>query len=445
MTFWITAAAVSVMVGVLILLALWRGGMADSTQDMAGDTDRDEDITVYRDQLREVERDARRGLVSSDEAERLRIEISRRILEADRTPNRRARAQATPAAAIWAAAVAAVALIGSSFYVYSVLGAPGYPDMPLASRIAEAREIHQTRPGQAEAEAEFAAMREAETAAAGGLAEANGLDLPPMADPDAPGAADPESEALVAQLRELLRHRPDDVEGHRLLAASEMRLGNHVAAYTAQARVVEILGDEAGASDLVTLAEMMIQAAGGYVSPEAERALMRALEVQPDHPTARYFTGLMMAQTGRPDITFRLWRQLLEESPPDAPWVPPIRGAIEHLAMRAGVRYTPPPAGVAPMAAGPSEADIAAAAELPPEEREQMIRAMVQGLSSRLASEGGAPEDWARLIAALGVLGERQQAQDIWTEAQVVFGAAPEALDVVRQGAVQAGVAGVAQ
>ena len=38
---------------------------------------------------------------------------------------------------------------------------------------------------------------------------------------------------------------------------------------------------------------------------------------------------------------------------------------------------------------------------------------MVNQLSERLASEGGSPEEWARLIAALGVLGEGQRAIEI--------------------------------
>jgi hypothetical protein len=42
------------------------------------------DVQVYRAQLLEVDRDVMAGRVSEPDAERLRVEISRRILEADR-------------------------------------------------------------------------------------------------------------------------------------------------------------------------------------------------------------------------------------------------------------------------------------------------------------------------------------------------------------------------
>jgi cytochrome c-type biogenesis protein CcmH len=83
---------------------------------------------------------------------------------------------------------------------------------------------------------------------------------------------------------------------------------------------------------------MMILAAGGYVSPEAEAALVRGLELQPRNGTARYYAGLMYAQQGRPDLAFPIWRNLLAESTPDAPWLDPIRLQIEEVAALAGER-----------------------------------------------------------------------------------------------------------
>jgi cytochrome c-type biogenesis protein CcmH len=64
---------------------------------------------------------------------------------------------------------------------------------------------------------------------------------------------------------------------------------------------------------------------------------------------------------------------------------------------------------------------MAAAAELDPAAREEMIRGMVEGLASRLASEGGPASDWARLITSLGVLGDTERAGAILAEARAVF------------------------
>jgi cytochrome c-type biogenesis protein CcmH len=75
-----------------------------------------------------------------------------------------------------------------------------------------------------------------------------------------------------------------------------------------------------------------------------------------------------------------------------------------------------------------------------PEERMDMIRGMVAGLSDRLATEGGSPDEWARLIRAYGVLGETDRAAAIWAEAQQVF-PVEEAIAPIREAARAAGVA----
>ncbi len=70
-----------------------------------------------------------------------------------------------------------------------------------------------------------------------------------------------------------------------------------------------------------------------------------------------------------------------------------------------------------------------------------MIRSMVDRLSDRLATDGGPPEDWARLISSLGVLGETERAATIWAEAQTVFAGHEAELATMRAAAGQAGVA----
>lgn len=81
-----------------------------------------------------------------------------------------------------------------------------------------------------------------------------------------------------------------------------------------------------------------------------------------------------------------------------------------------------------------------AAAELSDAERQEMIRGMVNQLSDRLATEGGSPEEWARLITALGVIGETDRASGIVDEAQAVFAGNAEALQMIEAAARQAGL-----
>jgi len=398
MGFWIVAGLISLLVAFLILLAFLRprtGGAPAAAYD----------LQVYRDQLKEVDRDLERGILTEAEATRARTEVSRRILEADRALQRVAAARTGRGALErWIVAGGLVAVVAGAVGVYFQIGAPGYPDLPLATRIAIIDEARATRPGQAEAEADVT-MRQ-------GVPE------------------QPEREELVAQLRTIMEQRPDDPQGMALLASNEAALGNFRAARIAQERLIEILGEEATGAHYIDLAEMMILGAGGYVSPEAEAALLRGLDLEPRNGTARYYAGLMYAQQGRPDRAFPIWRNLLAESTPDAPWLGPIRLQIEEVAALAGERVSladlPQPASVP--APGPTAEDMEAAAELPPEDRAAMIEGMVAGLASRLATEGGPPEDWARLISAFGILGRTEQAQAVYQEARGVFAEDPAAL-----------------
>jgi cytochrome c-type biogenesis protein CcmH len=408
MGFWIIAALLAIGTGLLLALAALRGRQGAEPPAAY-------DLRVYRDQLREIDRDEKRGVIAGDEAARLRAEVSRRILAADAQLRAGEGTGGQPPGAGRIGALLAMALVtGGGLALYAALGAPGYGDMPLGGRIAAAEAQRADRLGQEAAEARFGP----------------GETAPPE------GTSD-EHLDLVQRLREVVAARPEDQQGLQFLVRSEAALGRMAAARRAQQQLIALRGDAATASDHAALAELMIEAAGGYVSTDAEAALRAALDLDPRAPTARFYLGLSHLQTGRPDLAFPVWRDLLEESRPGAPWLPAIRAEIGEVAQRAGVRYEPP----APEARGPSAADMDAAAGMDPEARAEMIRGMVAGLSERLATEGGPAGDWARLITAYGVLGETDRAGAIWAEARRTFAADPAAMEMLRGAAEAAGVA----
>lgn len=395
--FWLIVAALTLFAGA----TLWRA----ARKGQPGGADAD--MRLYRDQLAEVERDLARGTVTAPEAERIRTEVARRLLEADR----RMQAADAPAARDGGAALGgalAVALAGG-VAGYLWLGAPGYPDLPVALRIERAAEIAANRPGQAEAAGP-------ET---------------PLTDPD-----DPVDARLVADLRRAVTDRPNDAVGAQLLAEQESRLGNDDAAAAAQASVVRLKGNQATAADHAILADLLVRAADGYVSPEAEAAVTAALALDAGNGLARFYLGLMQAQTARPDLSFQTWRALLETSPEAAPWVPVIRERIGLLADAAGVDYALPEA-----TRGPDAAALEAAGAMPPDEQKAMIGGMVEGLAERLANQGGTGAEWAQLIAALGVLGDVERARAIFAEAEDVFAGSPDDLTLVTDAARKAGIA----
>ncbi|OWU84563.1 cytochrome C [Oceanicola sp. 22II-s10i] len=402
MLFWIIAAALTLGVAAVMgLTALRAHGLP-----AAGGAD----VPVYRAQLAEVDRDMARGTIGAEEGARLKNEIARRLLAADAAA--KGAVQASRRAGPLALAGVGVVLAAVTFGVYLQMGVPGYGDLPLADRLERAKEFKENRPSQAAAEA----------------------DVPPMPAPE----VSQDFLDLMEKLRAAVAGRPDDLQGHRLLARNEAALGRFTAAYAAQERVLSILGNGAGAQDYLDYGEYLILAAGGYVSPQAEQALRAAVARDETLGGAQYYLGVMWRQTGRPDVAFRIWDRLLRKGPEDEPWIAPIRAQIDEAAMLAGVDYEQP----APVEqlAGPSADDVAAARDMSAEDRQEMIRGMVSRLSERLAAQGGTAEEWARLIGAYGVLGNTGQARAIYDEALQVFAGREDDLAMIREAAVRAGL-----
>ena len=396
--FWAIAVALVVAVAVILVQALRHAAETRGEHP---------DLKVYRDQLAEVDRDLARGTLSAEEGQRLRVEVARRLLEADRTL-KTSKGPAAKGNLLWAVAALAVVL-GGSLWLYNRIGAPGYADLPLSLRLDIATETYKSRPDQ-------------ETAVAS---------MVPAPKPQ----PSPEFAALMDKLRAAVVARPDDAMGLELLARNETALGNYDAALKAQAKLVDTLGTSANPDQRLMMAQILIAQAGGYISPEAEAWIVQVLERDPKHPMARYLSGLMLAQVGRPDRAFALWQPLLDEGPADAPWQQAIRTDIQEVADQAGIKFT------LPGEKGPSMADMQAAGEMSAEDRQAMIEGMVGQLEGRLLSEGGPVEEWVKLMGALGVLGQPDRAKAALAAAEKALAADPAELDAVRAAAKAAGVA----
>lgn len=393
--FWLIAISLVAIVGVPMGAILLR---RDQTVTKAAE----QDMGIYKDQMAEVDRDLARGVINEDEAKNARTEVARRLLSADkRAASEVSATAASPTANKIGLGVVVASLLGA-VWLYTEIGVPGMRDLPLTERLAAEQQARDARPDQTAAEA-----------------------VAPKLDVE----ADPDHENLVAQLREAVDRNPQDATGLRLLVDNEARLGNLIAARDAQERLMAVLGESAKSSDYTDTGEIMILAAGGYVSPQAESALVQALNRDPRDPRARYYSGLALAQTGRADVAYRMWSALLEEGPQNAPWIPLIQSQIVQVARAAGIPLT------TQTLPGPSSDDIENASEMSDADRENMIRGMVAGLSDRLATEGGTPTEWARLIRAYGVLGERGSANTVWQEAKETFKNDPNAMTLLTEAA----------
>ena len=373
----------------------------------------DQEQQFYKAQLAEVERDVVRGVLLPQDAEQLHAEIARRLLQSAKNRDMPRTQGPKKLWVVFSIVLTSCMLIGGSLGLYQKFGAPGYHDLSQKKRIARSKELHATRPSLKDY-----------------LAQLPALDTP------MPSSTYTD---LIKKLRQTVEERPNDLEGHSLLARTEASLQNFMAASVAQESVIHLKGADASVEDHFDYAELLIFAGRGYISPEAETALERVLSVQNDHKPTLYYMGLLLIQIDRPDRAFRLWQKLLAEAEADSPWLEPIRSQIMDVALAAGVTdFELPPM---PVNRGPSQQDIEAAGEMSAEDRSAMIESMVKGLAERLSTEGGPPEEWARLLRALSVLGRFEDATKIFKEAQAVFSNHTDALTMIQETAEIVGIA----
>lgn len=316
------------------------------------------DVRVYRDQLDEITRDQAGGRIGPAEAEAARIEVSRRLLAAAEQES--AGSAASPLGRRRAVALAALVLLPVlSGALYITLGSPSLPGQPLAARV----------------------------------------------DPQ----ASPPVAQLVAQVEAHLERNPQDGRGWEVLAPVYMQLGRYDDAARARRNAVTYNG--ATATRQADLGEALVAGAKGVVTAEAKQAFERAVALDPREAKARYFLGLSAQQDGRTAEAAEIWRDLVSSAPPGASWTEFVRGELARIGA------TPPPA-----ARRPGAEDVAAAAEMDPQQRQQMIAGMVEGLAERLKKDGGDFEGWLRLVRAYAVLGERDKARSAVSDARRAVG-----------------------
>jgi cytochrome c-type biogenesis protein CcmH len=332
------------------------------------------DLAVYRDQLDEIARDRAAGQIGDVEAEAAKVEVSRRLIGA-------ADAQAaTPgplptATALWhrrlVAVIALVVLPLGVGGLYLRVGSPGLAGQPLSARASDAQ--------------------------------------------------NQSIDHLVAQVEGHLEANPQDARGWEVIAPVYLRLGRFDDAVKARRNLLRLTGETAERQS--DLGEALVGTANGIVTAEAKQAFERAVALDPHDVKGRYFLGLAAEQDGRKADAVSIWRSMVTEAPADADWLGFVRGELARL--EAG--------GPGPQAIGPRPEDVAAAADLGPEQRLTMIRGMVDKLSDRLHQDGTDLEGWLRLVRSYMVLGERDKARAAAGDARRALESDPEKLRQINQ------------
>jgi len=251
------------------------------------------------------------------------------------------------------------------------------------------------------------------------------------------GSREEQAEALadaaptIDELRAAAEVSRDNAQPWSDLAFAYFERGDFAEAALAYERAVAIDNDDAVLWS--ALGESLTYASARAPLPaEALNAFERALELNPADPRARYFMAVKKDLEGDHEGSIAAWLDLLEDSPPGAPWendlVRTIRqvGAINDIDVEPRLAKvmddrTPSVAmpgsddivgtGVTANLRGPDAQQVAEASRLPPGEQRAMAEGMVERLDARLQEEPGNLDGWVMLMRSRMTLGQPDRAR----------------------------------
>jgi cytochrome c-type biogenesis protein CcmH len=370
MLFWIALAALTAAVTAALLRPL--AAPESRTQAPA-----EADISVYKDQLKEIDADSERGLIGDEEANAARAEVGRRLLvRADLNTDPSASApnpqqKSALLTRVRTAVALVVPLLALGFYLQT--GSPGLPGRPYAPPGGKPVEL---------------ASRE----------------------------------ELVAMVEKRLREVPNDGKGWDVIAPVYFSLGRFADAQTAYDNAIRILGENP--KRLKGVAEAAIILNNGLVTEEARRAFERLLELEPDNGEAKFGLALALEQDGKLAEAAESYRAILAAAPSDAPWRPSLEVRLARL-MRGGGAPQPD----APSPSGTSK-----------EEQDKFILGMVERLAARLKKAGRDLAGWQQLVRSYKVLGRDADAEKALEDARRNFEGDEKSLSTLNEFAASLGL-----
>jgi cytochrome c-type biogenesis protein CcmH len=270
-------------------------------------------VSLYRDQLRELDTDLAAGTLAQADYDRSRAELEARLLEDVRVPDPAARRPAGRRAAFALGAAIPVMALG----VYLLVGNPG------------------------------ALERESEHAAT--LAQ---LDT------------------LVGRLAARLRENPDDADGWKLLGRSYSALGRFDLAADAYAKAA--VRAPRDAQLLVDFADALAMARGQRLEGEPEKLIRRALEIEPNNLKGLALAGTVAFERKDYAQAAAYWQRMLPLVPADSEDARAIQQNVSEARQLAGdTKALQGTVSLAPQLKGKAAADdtvfvFARAADGPP-------------------------------------------------------------------------------
>jgi len=161
------------------------------------------------------------------------------------------------------------------------------------------------------------------------------------------------------------------------------------------------------------LAESIVQAAQGMVTPKAQELIADVLAKQPKDLRGRFYDALAHEQSGDQQGALDRWTALYSDAPADAGWRDDVKARIADLGKALGKDVTAAVNAATPAPAAPQAATASA--------KDPMVAGMIAGLAAKLEANPKDRDGWAMMIRSLIVTGDAKGADEALTKAVDIF------------------------
>jgi cytochrome c-type biogenesis protein CcmH len=289
LSFWIFAGLLIVMALCYILPPLLqRVEQRDDERELSN-------VSIYRDQFSELERDLRDGVLDKEQYEQGRLELQRRLLEdvspspddSNASSNRNGRTTAK---------VLGVAIPILAVFLYYQIGTP-------QAISSDQQQAMSPRQEEEMAAADF-----------------------PSGQPGAP--TQQEIEGRVAKLAARLKENPDDAQGWMMLARSYQNFKRYREASEAYGQAAALKSNDAQV--WADYAETLALANGSQLEGQPQELLNKSLQIDPNNQKALWLAGNAAFQTEDFQQAIIYWERLQKTLPERSEGAQSVSASIEE-------------------------------------------------------------------------------------------------------------------
>jgi len=281
-SFWVIAGILIVTALLFIVPTLLRK-RENLQQGVAHDT---ANVSIYRDQLAELEQDLRNDILSQEQYEKSKQELQQRLLQ-DVSDNNNENPLPVKGRSIVTSVFIVLTIPLSAIFLYLTVG--------------DTRGL----------------LPQAQLASATQMQSVNAAEGP---------EGHPEFTSVLENLIARLNDNPDDIEGWVMLGRTYTIMGRFDEATETYAKLVELVPDNP--QILSDYADVLAMSNGGVLAGEPAALIQQALRIDPEYPKALALAGTVEFEQEKYEQAAAYWERLLAVIPADSKLAESVNDSI---------------------------------------------------------------------------------------------------------------------